>query len=46
MVVLPYLCDGVLHDEDVCDGAELAEVLLELLGGRLPGEPADEEFAR
>ena len=41
-----YLCDGVLHDEDVRDGAELAEVLPQPLLVGLPRQPAHEQLPR
>ena len=41
-----YLRDRILHDEHVCDVAELAEVLAQLVLAGLPTEAPDEEFAR
>ena len=35
---------GILHDHDFGDVAELAEVLAQALGRRLPAQTADEHF--
>lgn len=39
-----YLCQGILHDENISDSAEHAEVLLEFLRRSLPAEASDKEF--
>lgn len=40
------LCDRILHDENVGDGAKHAKVLSQLLAARLPRKAAHEKLSR